>query len=251
VECNFRQEGEAWTDIARISLTTRGRRGAQESAKLEELGDLHFERASKHVYDDLITTEIANLREQFGVRGLARSSSFVHAVSDFVFDRLASLRLVFLQSYVERAQKSELGIVAFREVWLTQKWHQVWDQEIVRAKGLASSLAQTTGYSAADVYPIISTVETRGRQLTFDFLQDLKIAIAEQGDQTNVAPSAAMASVKRADFTFLNNDELTLHMTKQRRHRCVTAQGRAIDVNKVSGHRVAKLFQLENTACEF
>ena len=181
VDCKYQQEGDAWMDIARISLTTRGRNAAQESAKLEELGDLRFERVSKHVYDDLINVRVGNLREQFAVRGLARSSSFVRAVSDSVFERLASLRLAFLDSYVDPAQKSELGIVPFREGWLKQKWNQVWDREIVRAQGLASSLAQATGYSAAEVYPITSTVEVRGRQLTFDTLHDLKIAIAEQG----------------------------------------------------------------------
>jgi hypothetical protein len=208
VDCTYQQDGDAWTDIARISLTRRGRSAAQECARFEELGDLRFEHASKRVYDELMNVGISNMREQFSVDGIARSSSFVHAVSEAVFQQLASLKSAFLQSYVQPTRKTELGISPFREAWLTQKWHQVWDQEIVRAQGLASNLAQTTGFSAADVYPITSTVATRARELTFDFLQDLKVAVVEQVHETVAPSTSATASVKRADFTFLNNEEL-------------------------------------------
>ncbi len=210
VDCIYQQEGDIWTDIAKINLTTRGRDTAQESAKLEELGNLRFERVSKHVYEDLTGVGIANLREQFAVKGLARSSSFVRAVSDEVYARLASLKPAFLQSYVEPAQKTELGIVPFREAWLKGKWHEVWEKELSGAKGLASSLAQTTGFSAAEVSPMISDVEVRGRKLTFDFLDDLRIAVVEQV-QRAVAPSApATAEARQADFAFLKNSALKL-----------------------------------------
>jgi hypothetical protein len=210
VDCKYQQEGDAWTDIAKINLAARGRNAAQESAKLEELGNLRFERASKHVYDDLIGVGIANLREHFAVRGLVRSSSFVRAVSDEVYERLASLRSAFLQSYVEPAQKTELGIVPFRQEWLKRKWHQVWDQELVRARGLVSALAQSTGFSAAEVYPMISDVEVRGRQLTFDFLHDLKIAVVEQVQRTAAPSTPATAEARQSDFTFLKNSALKL-----------------------------------------
>jgi hypothetical protein len=100
----------------------------QESVKLEKLGDLLFERASKHVYEDLINVGIANLREEFAVKGLARSSSFVRAVTESVFERLGSLKPAFLKSYVEPAQNTQLGITPTLEEWLRHKWNEVWER---------------------------------------------------------------------------------------------------------------------------
>jgi hypothetical protein len=180
----------------------------QQFVKLEELGDLLFERASKHVYDDLIGVGIADLREEFAVRGLARSSSFVRAVTESVFERLGSLKSAFLKSYVEPAQDTELGITPPLEEWLRSKWNEVWERELARARGLASSLAQTTGYSASDVHSIISTVEIRGRQLTFDMLQDIKIAVVQQRNRTRTPAANADAIANKVGFAFMNNGSL-------------------------------------------
>jgi len=208
VDCKHLRNGDTWIDASGLKLTQLGRVAAQESANLEELGDLLFERSSKHVYDDLISKGIPNLREEFGLKGMARSSSFVRSVGDSVFDRLKTLPAAFTQSYIEPTQKTDLGITALREEWLKRKWNEIWEKELARVRGLASSLAQSTGYSAAEVHPITSQVEVRGRQLTFDMLQEIKIATVQRRHAVSVVSAIPEPTAKKTDFTFMNNGEL-------------------------------------------
>jgi hypothetical protein len=210
VECNYQSEGDAWTDIARVKLTQGGRRTVEESLSLEQLGDLLFERSGKNLYEDLIARGVPNLREQFAVKGMSRSSSFVRAVSEAVFDKLKSLQSVFLQSYIEPAQKTETGITPLREEWLKRKWHQVWENEVIRARNLASSLSQASGYSASEIFPMISDVEIRGRQITFDVQREIKIAVVQNRQGASLRPSTTETTAKKPDLTFMNNHALRI-----------------------------------------
>jgi hypothetical protein len=210
VECKYLPNGEVWIDIARVKLTQRGRRTVEEFLNLEQLGDLLFERGSKNLYEDLIAQVVPNLREQFATKEVSRSSSFVRAVSETVFDKLKSLQGVFLKSYIEPAQETESGITPLREESLKRKWNQIWERELIRARNLASSLSQSTGFSASEVFPMISDVEIRGRQITFDVLHEIKIAVVQGRRSASLVPSATVSAAKKPDLTFVNNDPLRM-----------------------------------------
>jgi diguanylate cyclase (GGDEF)-like protein len=169
--------GAVWN----VRLTDAGRQWAEEQGvfdlpRLNELGDRLFDATRRTLYEDMsrVTVDIA---EDCGHHGLTRSSVFARRVTDAVFDRFAKLNATFIESYIRTVVDTDRGITRVLGRWLTRKLDQVWDAEVTRARDLASTLAQSTGMSDADVRPFVVAVENKARDLSKDLLNQIEIAV--------------------------------------------------------------------------
>jgi predicted nucleotide-binding protein len=163
-----------------IQLTDNGRQwlanqGIADLSVLEELADRRFQRTARTIYEPAIS-EVRNLVAKFAAQGMARSSSFCRAAAEAVFKQLALLQDTFVESYVGTLQETPQGVTDYREAWLNDKLEKVWEEQLIRARDMASNLAQSTGFTPGDVLPYAQEVEIRGRDLKKDIANEIRIA---------------------------------------------------------------------------
>ena len=107
------------------------------------------------------------------------------------------------------------GITELRENRLRRKLDQLWEQELLRAKGIASNVCQSTGFSASDVQPWVSQVEVRGRQIKLALFDEIDIARLEGQSALPVRATDVPAPELR-DFSFVQHAELRSAVTRDR-----------------------------------
>jgi hypothetical protein len=202
-----------WEDAADILLTDTGRGMLLEDQRLEALGDKLFKRKAESLYEEVIRREVPDLAASLG--SASRSSAFANQVADLVFDRFRSLREVVVDSYIRPVQQTKLGITELRENLLRRKLDQMWEQELLRARGIASNLCQSTGFSAADVQPWVAQVEVRGRQIKLSVFDEIDIARLQGQSEPSVNPTQATPSLLH-DFSFMQHCELRSAVTRDR-----------------------------------
>jgi|SRR5947209_1895718 len=161
--------------LTKVGKSWVHQQGIEELSKLEELAERRFQRTARTLYEPLFPV-VRDLVEQFTLQGLARSSSFCQAVADLVFKQFSTLKTTFIESYIGTLQETPQGVTPYREAWLNEKLEGIWEEQLLRARGQASTLAQSTGFSAADVSRYADRVETRDRDLKTDVINEIRIA---------------------------------------------------------------------------
>jgi hypothetical protein len=202
-----------WEDAANIVLTNLGREIFLEDQKLEALGDKLFKRKAETLYEEVIRQEVPALAASLG--GAVRSSAFANQAAELVFDRFRSLKEAVVESYIRPVQRTKCGITELRENRLRRKLDQLWEQELLRARGIASNVCQSTGFSAADVQPWVSQVEVRGRQIKLAVFDEIDIARLE-GQPTLPLSAPNVSAPEVRDFSFVQHPELRSVVTRDR-----------------------------------
>jgi hypothetical protein len=195
-----------WEDAANIILTNAGRQTLLEDQRLDAIGDKRFKQKTEPLYEELIRKEVPALVE--ALRGTPRSSSFANQTAELVLGRFGSLKDVVVESYIRPLQQTKLGVTELRENRLRRKLDQLWEQELLRAKGVASSLCQSTGLSAADVQPWVSQVEVRGRRIKLAVFDEIEIAKLEGRPSAEMVSTTETRVPELYDFSFVQNADL-------------------------------------------
>jgi len=209
--CNPLIGQSGWEDAANIVLTNLGREMLSDDQRLQALGDKLFKRKAETLYDDLARREVPNLAASLG--GASRSSAFANQVAELVFRRFSSLKDAVVESYIRPLRQTKLGITDLRENRLHRKLDQLWEQELLRARSIASSLCQTTGLSAADVHPWVSQMEVRGRQIKLSVFDEIDIARLE--GQPEVSSNAInVPDIELHDFSFVQHADMRAAITR-------------------------------------
>jgi hypothetical protein len=202
-----------WEDAANIVLTKPGREILLEDQRLEALGDKLFKRKAETIYEEVIRQEVPKLIASLG--GATRSNAFAIKAAELVFDRFRSLKEVAIESYIRPVQEAKRGITELRENRLRYKLDQLWEQELLRARAIASNLCQSTGFSASDVQPWVSQVEVRGRQIKMALLDEIDIAKL-QGQPETFVNVTQVPPPEMHDFSFVQYDDLRSAITRDR-----------------------------------
>jgi len=166
--------------VTTVQLTELGRswiqeQGVNELPKLTELAEHLFQRTARTAYEPM-NSEVRDLTAKFAAHGMARSSDFCRAVTDLVSRQFATLKDAFIESYIGTLHKTPQGVTQYRESWLTDELEKVWEEQILRARNVASIFAQSTGFSASEVVGYAQQVEIRGRDLKKDIVNEIRIA---------------------------------------------------------------------------
>jgi predicted nucleotide-binding protein len=203
--------------VSTVQLTGLGRdwiqqQGVNELPKLAELAEHLFLRTARTAYEPL-NLEVRDLTAKFAAHGMARSSDFCRSVTDLVSRQLTMLRDAFIESYIGTLQKTSQGITQYRETWLTDELEKVWEEQVLRARNVASILAQSTGFSALEVSGYAQQVEIRGRDMKKDIVNEIRIAaLIPKTPQSSTHSSSELAvssdaEQKRRVFVIYGRDE--------------------------------------------
>jgi hypothetical protein len=204
-----------WDDASNILLTEAGRQLAGEDERLDKLGDKLFRKEADNVYEKLVQIEINNVIEALSVKGLAHSSVFMNQVTELVVARLDILQRAIVESYIRPLQRAKGGITEISENRLRRRLPELWNQEVIRARGVAIQLCQLTGRVAADVQGPAGQVEARGRKMIFPILDEIDIAKLRIEPGSSASISVA-SPIQLYDFSFMQRDDLRTAVVRDR-----------------------------------
>ena len=215
IDCIHLDGSDGWDAAANLVVTESGRQFVDEDDRLDRLGDKLFRKEADNAYGELIGVEIHDLIEELSTKGLRHSSVFLHKVTELVVARLDVLRRAIVDSYVRPVQQTRRGITEFSENRLRKKLHEVWSQEVIRARGIAIDLCQSTGLAPANVQGPGGQVEARGRKMIFSILEEIEIA------KLRVEPAISSSvtvppQTQVHDYSFIQNDALRMAVERDR-----------------------------------
>jgi hypothetical protein len=151
-----------------------------ELRAVEAYSDLRFQDWSERLYADLDRVG-ANLREEYGHKGLGASSCYYRAAASLILDRLRGLEDAFATSYLRVVQERTVdGISGLRERWLRRKIETIWKTEVERAKRNILKLCEVWGRSPDQYAPQVAEFELEVGALKRSMLRKLESAAIEQ-----------------------------------------------------------------------
>jgi len=169
-----------WGVVVNAGISSQGSQQIAELRTAEDYGNLLFQAWSEQLYADLDLIG-ANLREEYNVRGLLRSSCCYRAAVRLILDRLRALEEAFVTSYLCVVQeRTGEGVSGLRERWLRRKADSTWEAELKRAKLNASRLCQVSGDSSDQYAPQIAELEREADALKHAIVRRLESAAIEQ-----------------------------------------------------------------------